>query len=575
MAGEQERPNGQPTETSPLLPKATESNGVPAASLPNEPAGVVRAGDNATEEQQQSGDSSPAGDGQKQFEGLPEVKKQMKYLMPALGIGIFLAAADQTIIVSSYGKIGSELDALNLTSWIATSYWLTLTSFQPLYGKLSDIFGRKAALLFAYSVFGLGCLFCGFARDINQLIAARAFAGIGAGGMTTVVSILLSDVVSLRERGKWQGYLNLIFAAGSSSGLPLGGLFADSVGWRWSFIVQAPLCLVAFIAVSFALHLPTTDDADWKKKLARIDFLGAAVLISAVFTLLLALDRGSNVSWSATITIVSISVSVPLFMIFVLVERKVAKEPFAPGHIIFNRSMFACYACNFFSIGTFMAMLFYVPLFLQATEGLSATGASIRLIPVVLCSVTGSLGGGIYMQRSGKYYWLTVLAYSGVLIGAVGAFVFSGPLITSTLGVILSVCLSGLGNGISVTTTLISLIANASPQDQAVTTACSYLFRSLGSVFGISMSATVANQTLRKMLASELPSQGLSPKKAAEIADRVRQSLTYVKNLDPQVQAVVIDCYQRSTSAAFALQAGLVIGAVISSWFITEKTLSR
>jgi MFS family permease len=112
-------------------------------------------------------------------------------------------------------------------------YFLTLTTFQPLYGKFSDIFGRKMALLIAYTIFGIGCLFCGVARTMPELIAARAFAGIGGGGMSTVVSILLSDIIPLRERGKWQGYLNIIYATGAASGAPIGGLLADSIGWRW------------------------------------------------------------------------------------------------------------------------------------------------------------------------------------------------------------------------------------------------------------------------------------------------------------------------------------------------------
>lgn len=124
--------------------------------------------------------------------------------------------------MASYGQIGSDLKALNLTSWIATSYFLTLTSFQPLYGKLSDIFGRKQCLLFAYAIFGIGNLFCGLARNINELIAARVFQGIGGGGMTTVVSILMSDIVPLRDRGVWQGIINIIYATGSGTGAPLG-----------------------------------------------------------------------------------------------------------------------------------------------------------------------------------------------------------------------------------------------------------------------------------------------------------------------------------------------------------------
>lgn len=130
------------------------------------------------------------------------------------------------------------MKALNSTSWIATGYFLTLAAFQPVYGKLSDIFGRKQCLLFAYLIFGIGSMACGFSRTIGELIAARAFAGIGGGGMSVCTSILLSDVVSLRDRGTWQGYVNLIYALGASAGAPLGGLLAESIGWRWSFIAQ-------------------------------------------------------------------------------------------------------------------------------------------------------------------------------------------------------------------------------------------------------------------------------------------------------------------------------------------------
>lgn len=227
--------NGHPTETSLLLPKSAivPSEGLapegPSNGTFEPPEAAAEVNGDALERQT----TTTSLNRQKQYEGLPEVKKQLPIIFPAVAIGVFLSAADQTIIVSSYGQIGSDLNALNLTSWIATAYFLTLTSFQPLYGKLSDIFGRKACLLFGYTIFGLGCLGCGLARDIKELIAARAFAGIGGGGMTTVVSILLSDVCTLRERGQFQGYVNIIFAAGASAGAPLGGILSDSIGWRW------------------------------------------------------------------------------------------------------------------------------------------------------------------------------------------------------------------------------------------------------------------------------------------------------------------------------------------------------
>ncbi|THY00396.1 MFS general substrate transporter [Aureobasidium pullulans] len=570
MTTEDENDRRQATETSPLLgkqgPKPIDpSDGiVPDSAVTN---GVIPEGEDGGDLERQTS----LEERQKQYEGQPEMRKKMKVIFPALTIGVLLSAADQTIIVSSYGKIGSELKALNNVSWIATAYFLTLTSFQPLYGKMSDIFGRKSCLLFAYLVFGLGCLACGLAQNMNQLIAARAFAGIGGGGMTTVVSILMSDAVPLRERGKWQGYVNIIYATGAGTGAPLGGILADSIGWRWAFLGQVPLCVLAFVVVGSVLKLPKREQTDWKQKLRRIDFLGAAILICAVFTLLLALDRGSNVSWKANITIISISLSIPLFILFVFVEMKVASEPFAPGHIIFNRSLFACYLCNFFSFSGWLAALFYIPLYFQAVDGLTATQAGVRLIPGIIAGVSGSLFGGFYMQRTGKFYWLTVIAYTCLVVGMTTVFLFTGFVVNSTVGIIIGMCVCGWSNGIGVTSTLIGLIANASREDQAVATACSYLFRSLGSVFGVSISATLANQSLRDNLASAL-SNGNA---AAEIAERVRESLAYINTLEPGVRALVRECYAQSTRAAFGLEIGLVAGAAVSAWFIREKALSK
>jgi predicted MFS family arabinose efflux permease len=498
-------------------------------------------------------------------------RAQLPYIFPALAIGVFLAAADQTIIVSSYGRIGSDLDALSETSWIATAYFLTLTSIQPLYGKMSDIFGRKACLLFAYITFGLGCLFCGLARNINQLIAARAFAGIGGGGMTTVVSILLSDVVTLRERGTWQGYVNIVYATGAGCGAPLGGLLADSIGWRWAFLGQVPLCVLAFFAVLFALKLPSKDSSDWRTKLRRVDFLGAITLILAVFALLFGMDRGSNVSWRVKECLIPLCLSLPLFGAFVLVEMKVAAEPFAPGHIIFNRTLFASYLCNFFSFGGWLAALFFLPLYWQAVDGKTASIAGAYLIPCIVAGVSGSLLGGIYMQKTGKYYWITVVAYSGLTLGLLGVTLLSGVVAKSTIGIIICSCIASFSNGIGVTTTLIALISNASQEDQAVATACSYLFRSLGSTIGVSLTSTAANQTMRTALVKRLQSGA----EADHIIENVRRSLSYIKTLEPATREIVRQCYMLSTRAAFILDTCIVLGAAGSAWMIREKSLSR
>ncbi|PYI28655.1 MFS general substrate transporter [Aspergillus indologenus CBS 114.80] len=548
-----------PTETSPLL--GSQSNTQPTGAISNI-GGDVEAGTQQL----------PARDEEEnQTKLASEARPNLKYILPAISIGIFLSAADQTIIMASYGQIGSDLKALNLTNWIATSYFLTLTSFQPLYGKLSDIFGRKTCLLFAYAIFGIGCLFCGLAQDINQLIAARVFQGVGGGGMTTVVSILMSDIVPLRERGVWQGIINMIYATGAGVGAPLGGILADYIGWRWAFIAQAPLCALAFVAVTLMLHLPAVEDSHWRTKLGRIDFPGAIVLVGAVFGFLLGLDRGSNVSWTIPITVISLSVSVALFVLFVVVECFYAAEPFAPGHIIFNKTFFAAYGCNFFSFGGWLAALFYIPLYFQAVDGVSATIAGLRLLPSILAGVSGSLFAGFVMKWTGKFYWLTVFAYALLTLGLTIITLASGGAFANTTVMVLGTVFCAFGNGTGVTSTLISLISNATPEDQAVVTACSYLFRSLGSVIGLSLSSTVVQQVLRDRLQWALRDSD----DIDAIVAGVRQSLDFIKTLDPAVAKVVRSCYGWATNKSFAFVVGVVFCSLVSSLFIHEKRLSR
>ena len=352
---------------------------------------------------------------------------------------------------------------------------------------------------------------------------------------------------------------------------------ADRVSWRWyvnrsffngptlislrGFLAQAPICAAAFLSVALILNLPEQESSNWKTKVRRVDFLGAFLLVAAIVLLLLGLDRGANDSWSALITIASLCISLPLFFLFVFVELKVAAEPFAPGRIIFKGSLLACYLCNFFGAGAWMALLFYIPLFYQAVDGSSATQAGMRLLPSVVGAVSGSLSGGLLMQRTGKYYWLTVVAYSMSTLGTISIVLCTGLVVNSTYGISVGLALGGFCTGIGTTTTLIGLIANAVPEDQAIATACSYLFRSLGSVVVLSLTASVVQQSLRDQLQEHLNSEN----DAEEIVKRVRQSLDYIKTLKPAVQESVRQCYASSTRNGFAFILGVVCCAVLAS----------
>ncbi|SPJ74412.1 related to multidrug resistance protein [Fusarium torulosum] len=437
--------------------------------------------------------------------------KKLNLLLGAVGIGIFLAAADQLLTVATYGRIGSELNALNNTSWIATAYFLTLTSCQPLYGKLSDIFGRKACLLFAYTIFALGCLGCGLAQSMAQLCIARAVAGMGGGAMNSLVAILLSDLVPLKDRGVWQGKVSILYFAGTATGAPLGGLLADSVGWRWSFLGQVPLCFVAFIAVYFVLDLPPPEQDHWLAKVRKVDFLGAFILVAAVIALLAGLDFGSNFGWSHIVTVVSLSM----------------------------------------------------------TPGLSATKSGSLLVPGMASAVISSILSGMIIKRTEKFYSIMMLGYALVLVSILplGISVW----LRSTPGEVIGIALMCFGSGSAFVTTLIALLANATVEDTAVVVACSYLFRSLGSSIGISTGSAVLQQMLRTQLAARLP----DGKEAREIEERVRQSLDYIKELPPHLAEQVRSSYQMATIGALVVTSIYILVSFLMAFWIKEKPLKR
>lgn len=227
-----------------------------------------------------------------------------------------------------------------------------------------------------------------------------------------------------------------MWATGQAVGAPLGGYLADTIGWRWSFLLQVPLAVAAIISVSLALKLPKRETEHFLAKLKRIDFAGAVVLVSGVFCLLVGLDRGGNVSWTDHITVGCLSAFCVLFVLFALIELKVASEPFAPKAIVASPALVASYLANFFGAGTTVALTFMVTLYFQAVKGRTASEAGVVLLSAVPFGVGGSLFGGIVMQKTGKYYWLTVLTFGLMVLGQVLVAGFTGTWLYAYAGII-------------------------------------------------------------------------------------------------------------------------------------------
>lgn len=273
--------------------------------------------------------------------------KRLLLTMGSLWVSTFFAALDATIVATLAGPITASFDSGTLYSWIASGYLIANAAFQPLSGKLTDIYGRRAGLVFATVFFAGGTLICGFAQEGWQMILGRVVAGSGGGCINTISTFVGSDLVPLRRRGVWQGFGNIVFGTGMGLGGVFGGFIHDQIGWRYAFYIQVPFILVGGICGFIMVDVPIKETEE--DKLNRVDFLGAFLLVASLVLLLLGLNSGGNiVPWNHPLVFVSLPLSVVLLAGFVYVEDRVALEPIIPVHLLLNRTVAAACLVNWF-----------------------------------------------------------------------------------------------------------------------------------------------------------------------------------------------------------------------------------
>ncbi|KAF5379291.1 hypothetical protein D9757_007626 [Collybiopsis confluens] len=501
---------------------------------------------------------------QNQTRDLPRI---IRIILPT-GIGIFLYAFDSTLIPASYAVIGSDFNQLQRTGWIATAYMVMLASIQPLYGKLSDIFGRKSCLLFAYSIYALGCLGCGLSSTFLELVAARALTGVGGAGMITLVSILVADLVPLRMLGTWIGALNVIFVLGQAAGSPVGGVLADGPGWRWSFLLQVPLLLFGVLSVMTTMKTPERQSQNQSilAKFRRIDFTSALLLVLGIISLLIGLDRAGNVAWLDALTIGALLIFLIACAALWIVELKIAKEPFAPCHIFTHKGLIASYMCDFFSTCSHACLMFFLPLFFQAVQSQTAAHAGTALVPAAIGATIGTLVGGWLVQKSGKFWWPAVSAYSIQALGSLAVTLIVYIKCANT-GIVAAYAITSFGSGFGTTVTLVAIVASAGRRSQAIATAVSFLFKSTGGVIGIVIGGTIIQNSLRSMLRRRLDSENVDIEK---IVYSVRASLTYIDTLPFAVQAIVRSTYRDAVIFACVFATVAAVGGVLSALRVIE-----
>ncbi|KAK6343632.1 hypothetical protein TWF730_011223 [Orbilia blumenaviensis] len=457
-------------------------------------------------------------------------------ILGATWVGVFLASLDSTIIATLLGPISNSFASFSTISWVASGYLITNSAFQPLSGRLTDIFGRRAGLIAANVAFGTGTLMCGLARDESTLIAGRLIAGAGGGCLNAIATFVASDLVPLRRRGLYQGLGNLIFGLGAGLGGWIGGLFNDSsLGWRWAFLFQIPIIIISAIAVALLVDIPVRNTSEGALK--RVDFLGAITLVSSLILLLVGLNTGGSIlPWTHPLVLVTIPLSIGILILFVFTEFR-AKEPIIPVRLFKLRTTWSACLTNWFFVMAIYALLFYGPLYFQL-QGHSATQSGLRLLPNAVGLSVGSLSSGYIMRHTGRYY--------------------------------------GLGLGIN--TAFVAAIAAISTYHdfQAVITSASYAFRATGSTIGV----TVASAAFQNVLKGELERRlgGRGPE-AEDVIRRVRESFEEIWKVPLEWRSEVLNAEMAALRSVFWVALGLgAIGWVAGSFIGHHKlhtTLNR
>lgn len=416
-------------------------------------------------------------------------------IMIGVILAMLLSALDQTIVATAMPNVVRELNGLEHLSWVFTAYMLASTVIIPIYGKLSDMFGRRGLYLLGIFVFLLGSVLSGMSHSMTQLIIFRAIQGLG-GGMMMVNSIaIIGDIFPPAERAKWQGVLGGIFGLAAVAGPFLGGWLTDNWGWRSIFYINLPLGLLAIIILATALPKIIPDI-----KQRSIDFAGAVTLTLGLVPLLLGLVWGGNqYAWGSGEILGLLAGAVVMLTAFIFIERK-AKEPILSLDLFKNRVFLVSVLVTFLTaMGMFGAIL-YIPLFSQGVIGVSATNSGVVLLPMMVGLVLASIVSGQIISRTGKYKWLAII---GMAITVIGMYLFS----TMTAGttnpeLIRNMAITGIGLGVTMPIFTIVIQSAFDHSRLGEVTAASQLFRSIGGTVGTAVLGSVLNSQLTKQFAS-------------------------------------------------------------------------
>ena len=502
--------------------------------------------------------------------------KEILVIMGGLMTGLLLAALDQTIVSTALKNIVEEFNGLNHYTWVVTAYLLTSTAATPLYGKISDLYGRRIVFQFATVTFLIGSALAGAAQNMTQLIVTRAIQGLGAGGLMALTFVIIGDIVPPRERGRYQGYFGAVWGLSSVAGPLLGGYFSDHAtilgitGWRWIFYINIPFGLISLVVTSMVLHIPKM------KREHSVDYLGAFLLVASVVPILLTLSvYGPEHGWKDSRTILYLVLGLIVAVLFYFQEKR-AKEPILPLHL-FNNHTFNLTSLLGAVIGAGMfGAIVMLPLYMQVVKGYSASDAGIKLIPLMLGILTMSIFSGKSITKHGNYKRFPI---AGTAIMTIGLLLMTRLQIdTPYWQVAINAVLIGMGLGLSMQTIVIALQNAVDMRDMGVATSSNTFFRSLGAVFGTALFGSILTNRLAHYMQSGFAELAKNNPQALAGFDQSKlKALTnnsaLIHQLPAEVQTTVLQSFVNSFHFVFFAAAPVTLAGFILALMLKELPL--
>ncbi|KAJ7082899.1 MFS drug transporter [Mycena belliarum] len=487
---------------------------------------------------------------------VPKLTDQTNYLPRRKIITVFLACAsvgtvgllDETMISVALPTISSDLGAGSQISWVAAAFFVTSTACQVLYGRLSDIWSRKTVLFALMFIFFIGNIASGFSRTFVQLLVFRAISGVGGGGLSTVAQIIVSDIVSLRERGKYQGILGASVAISYGCGPVIGGLFVEHATWRWIFWLTLPLTVASAVAVYLFMPLKTVD-GDWKKKLQRVDFVGSLLVLIASTLVVLSLTWSSgSYKWQNPHVVAPLVVGCVITIAFVLWEWRVPAFPIIPMYIFRQRIVVGAAITQTINGFLTVVQVFYLPSFYQLAYGYSPVKSGLMVLPLTLVQTVMSTLSGLIVTATGRYRELIL---AGWAIWAVGLGLLATLNEHSSIGQQIGYSLlTGIGVGQTFQPSLVAVQGALDRKDMAVVTAMRSFARNIGGTIGLAVTGTIVNG----VLSSYVSKLDISPELRQSIIDNPVAARSV---LSPEALSRVIAGYHAGFRTTFIILASM------------------